>query len=44
MHVELEKLPVEKNIIFPEQQVITIQQQPCLGMKPDRKQSVIAEK
>lgn len=38
MHVELEKLPLDKNIIFLEQQVISIQQQPCLNMKPDRKQ------
>lgn len=38
MHVELEKLPLDKNIIFLEQQVISIQQQPCLSMKPDRNQ------
>lgn len=38
MHVELEKLLVEKNIVFLEQQVFSIQQQLCLSMKPDRKQ------
>lgn len=38
MHVELEKLPVEKNTIFLMQQVISIQKQSCLSLKPDRKQ------